>query len=84
MSGVRELGIDASFIKKEHNYVTNFADMIERRVIDAQAEKDSKIIDEFVEQLEQKSGSHERIEHICIDMFPLILLAQLQRFRMAR
>ena len=70
LSGVRELGIDETSSKKGHNYVTVFADMVERRVIYSQAGKDSKIIDNFAEQLEQKGGSRERIEHICIDMSP--------------
>jgi len=44
--------------------------MGERRIIDAQAGKDSKSIDNFVEQLEQNGDSRECIEHICIDMSP--------------
>ena len=68
LSEVSEIGIDETSVKKGHKYITIVADMVERRVINAQAGKDSKIFDKFAEQLEQKGGNRNNIKQICIDM----------------
>ena len=81
LSSVCEIGIDETSSKKGHNYVTVFADMAQRRVIDVQEGKDSKTIAGFVEQLELKGGDRKQIEQVCIDMSPAFVAGTLEMFQ---
>ena len=68
LSDVSSIGIDETSIKKGHKYVTVFADMEQRRVVDVQEGKDAKTINGFVKQLELKGGNRNKISQISIDM----------------
>ena len=56
LSGVSQLGIDATSNKKGYKYVTIFVDMAQRRVIDVHTGKGSNTITNFVEHLELQDG----------------------------
>jgi transposase len=80
LSDVCEIGIDETSSKKGHHYVTVFADMAQRRVIDVQEGKDSETIVGFVDQLELKGGDRKQIEQVCIDMSPAYVAGTLEMF----
>jgi len=73
LSEVSQLGIDETSSKKGHKYVTVFVDMENCNVIDVQEGKGSKTVTNFVEHLESKSGNHNQIDNVCIDMSPTLI-----------
>lgn len=67
MSAVSSLGIDETS-KKGHNYITVFADLEQKRVLDVQSGKDSTTVGKFVQTLEEHCGKPENVKVITADM----------------
>ena len=68
MSEVEWIGVDEMNCRKGHDYLTVFADLLERRVLFATEGKDSGTIEAFVEALSKHKG--HPITQAAIDMSP--------------
>jgi len=68
MSGVREIGVDETSRQSGHEYVTLFADMMQRRVLFVTEGKDAQTIAAFSDDLRRHGGTAEQIEKVCMDM----------------
>jgi len=62
------LGVDELAIRKGHNYVTIFADMMAKGVLYAVPGKDSSTWKAFIKELKKHSGCAEQIECVSMDM----------------
>lgn len=70
MSEVEWIGVDEMNCRKGHDYLTVFADLLERRVLFATEGKDSGTIEAFVEALSKHKGHPQAITQAAIDMSP--------------
>jgi transposase len=62
------LGIDETFAKKGHDYITLFHDLDKKRLLFATPGKDNETVKAFVEDLTAHKGAAENITAACIDM----------------
>lgn len=69
-STVESIGIDETSSRKQHAYISVFMDLDERRVVFADSDRDSSVIERFAEDLEDHGGDREAIERVCMDMSP--------------
>jgi transposase len=64
------IGADEMNRRKGHNYITVFADLVNRRVLFGTAGKDADVWKAFVEELEAHNGCAKAITQVAIDMSP--------------
>jgi transposase len=62
------IGADEMNIRKGHNYITVFADLVAKRVIFATEGKDAQTWTRFVEELEKHNGHRHAITQASMDM----------------
>jgi transposase len=67
-SNVCCVGVDELNIRKGHEYVSVFADLVAKRVLFATEGKDQKTWDKFVEALEKHNGHRHAITQASMDM----------------
>jgi transposase len=67
-SGIRQLGLDETSVRKGHDYVTVAADIEERRVVHVTPGKDAAAIGRIKEHLSSKGCEADQIKTSCIDM----------------
>ena len=67
-SGVCCVGVDELNIRKGHEYVSVFADLVAKRVLFATEGKDHQTWDKFVEALEKHNGHRHSITQASMDM----------------
>lgn len=72
-SDISQIGIDETSRAKNHEYITLFVDLIEKRTIYIADGKSSKTIKEFSENLELHGGSNEQISDVSCDMSPAFI-----------
>jgi transposase len=70
LADVREIGIDETSIKKEHNYVTIVADLNAKRTVFVTKGKDASTVEEFAQTLSNKGGSVNNIITVSMDVSP--------------
>jgi transposase len=68
LSELVHLGVDEMSIRKGHEYLTVFADLLERRVIFATEGKDSATFRTFCEELLRHNGHPYSVTKVAIDM----------------
>lgn len=73
LKDVKQIGIDETSTKKGHSYVTVVADMENKRSIFVTEGKDASTIEKFAKTLEEKGGSKDKIETVCMDMSPAFI-----------
>lgn len=67
-SKVSAIGMDETSIKKGHNYISLFVDLLMRRTIHISEGKDHKVVEDFVESFESSSGKASEIRDVSCDM----------------
>ena len=67
-SGVVHVGVDEMNRRKGHNYLTVFADLVERRVLFATEGKDHTTFAAFAEELMRHNGHPHAIQRVAMDM----------------
>jgi transposase len=72
-SEVKTIGTDETSIKKGHNYISLFVDLIERKTIHIAEGKDHTTVTSFVEDFEQHGGKKENIKDVSCDMSPAFI-----------
>jgi len=68
MSELTHLAVDEMSSRKGHNYLSVFADLIERRVIFATEGKDHTVFRRFVEELAAHNGHPKSITKVAMDL----------------
>ena len=69
-SGVVCVGCDELNMRKGHNYVSVFCDLIGKRVLFATEGKDKRAWESFVSELDRHNGHPRAITEVSIDMSP--------------
>lgn len=70
LSNVCCVGVDEMSVRKGHEYISVFADLVARRVIFATEGKDKETWMKFVEALEKHNGHRHAITQASMDMSP--------------
>ncbi len=68
LSGLVHLGVDELNCRKGHNYLTVFADLVNRRVVFATEGKDHTTFQRFAEEILKHNGHPKAITAVAIDM----------------
>lgn len=69
-SGVCCVGVDEMSIRKGHEYISVFADLVAKRVIFATEGKDAQTWTRFVEAFEKHNGHRHAVTQVSMDMSP--------------
>ena len=69
-SNVCCVGVDEMSVRKGHEYVSVFADLVRKRVLFATEGKDSEVWLKFVEALEKHNGHRHSLTQASMDMSP--------------
>jgi transposase len=64
------VGADEMNRKKGHNYVTVFADLVERRVLFGTEGKDAEVWERFAQELQAHNAHPKAVTQVAIDMSP--------------
>jgi len=83
-SNVCCVGVDEMSVRKGHEYVSVFADMVAKRVLFATEGKDKETWVKFVEALEAHNGHRHAINQVSMDMSPAYESGVAQNCRNAR
>jgi transposase len=70
MSTVTKIGVDETSWKSNHQYITLFADLAERRVLFVTEGKDAQTVAAFRHDLAEHQGKPDQIETVCMDLSP--------------
>lgn len=68
MSGVRQMGIDETSVKKGHEYLTVVHDLEAKRLLFACPGRDHTTVAAFAQDLAAHGGDPAAVEHVCMDM----------------
>ena len=72
-SEVQELGIDETFRRRGHNYITVFVDLAKAKVLFVTGGKDAGTLAAFGADLGQHHGHAGQIREVCCDMSPAFI-----------
>jgi transposase len=72
-SGTTKLGMDETSLKKGHNYITLFVDLLHKKTIHISSGKDHKTVHDFVKSLESSKGDRMKITDVSCDMSPAFI-----------
>ena len=72
-SEMKAVGMDETSLKKGHNYITLFVDMIKKKTTFITEGKDNKTVKAFAENLEENKGSRANIKDVSCDMSPAFI-----------
>lgn len=72
-SQVSQVGIDETSRAKNHEYITLFVDLLEKRTIYITEGKDSKTVTKFRKDLELHNGNPSQITDVSCDMSPAFI-----------
>jgi transposase len=72
-SDVVKIGIDETSLKKNHNYITLFVDLEEKRTVFVTDGKDHETVERFAADLRRHGGEEEQIEFVSADMSPAFI-----------
>jgi transposase len=67
------LGMDETPVAKDHDYITLFVDLEERKTCHISDGKDHQTVAEFVEILEAKQGDRRQVKQVSCDMSPAFI-----------
>ena len=79
-SGVTQLGIDETSVRKGHDYVTVAADLETGRVLHVTPGKDQTTIERIKDHLVSKGVEPEQVTDACIDMSPSFIAGMVEHF----
>jgi transposase len=69
-SNVCCVGVDEMSVRKGHEYISVFADLVRKRVLFATEGKDQETWQKFVESLEKHNGHRHALAQVSMDMSP--------------
>jgi transposase len=72
-SRVKTLGVDETSVRKGHNYISLFVDLIAKKTIFITEGKDHSVVSDFVLTLESNGGKREQIQDVSCDMSPAFI-----------
>jgi len=72
-SSVKQVGVDETFSKRGHNYVTVFVDLEGPKTVFATKGKDASTLSRFKEDLVAHGGDANAVEEVCCDMSPAFM-----------
>lgn len=72
-SAMKAVGMDETSLKKGHNYITLFVDMLQKKTTFISEGKDNKTVKSFAENLEENKGSRANIKDVSCDMSPAFI-----------
>lgn len=72
-SEVTQVGVDETSMKKNHDYISLFVDLKNRKTIFITEGKDSQTVTDFVKDLEGHGGNRENIKDVSCDMSPAFI-----------
>jgi len=72
-SEICRIGVDETSKKKNHDYITLFVDLKEKRTLYITEGKSSATVKDFVEDLESHAGKAEKITDVSCDMSPAFI-----------
>ena len=72
-SAMKTVGMDETSLKKGHNYITLFVDMIKKKTTFIAEGKDNKTVKSFAENLEENKGKRVNIKDVSCDMSPAFI-----------
>jgi len=64
------VGVDEMSVRKGHEYISVFADLVRKRVLFATAGKDHQVWEDFVAALEKHNGHRHALTQVSMDMSP--------------
>ena len=67
------LGLDETSLKKNHNYITLFVDLVKRKIVHITEGKSNKTVVDFVEFLISHKGDPDKITDVSSDMSPAFI-----------
>jgi len=67
-SAVQAVGLDDKSVRRGHDYVTVFADLVERKVLFVADGRKAEAIEEFRWDLIDHGGDPDQIKEVCLDM----------------
>lgn len=67
-SYVTAIGMDETSVKKGHNYISLFVDLLHRKTIHIAEGKDHKTVIDFVEMFERHNGKASQVSDVSCDM----------------
>ncbi|QZT34570.1 ISL3 family transposase [Caldalkalibacillus thermarum TA2.A1] len=73
LSTVRRIAIDETSVRRGHDYITLFVDVDTKKVLFATEGKDSSVLSQFKQHLEDKGIPASQIEECCCDMSPAFI-----------
>lgn len=68
MSGVRQVGVDETSVKKGHEYITVVHDLQAKRLLFACPGRDHETVAAFAQDLAAHGGDPAAVAHVCMDM----------------
>lgn len=72
-SHVDTIGIDETSIRKGHNYISLFVDLLQRKTIHISEGKSNKTVKDFVSAFERYNGKASEIKDVSCDMSPAFI-----------
>lgn len=73
LAEVSVVGVDETSVRKGHDYVSLFVDLIQKRTIFVTAGKNSETVTEFAKDLSLHQGNPENITQVSCDMSPAFI-----------
>ena len=67
------IGMDETSIKKGHNYITLFVDLLQKKTIHITPGKDHRTVYDFVESFEAFDGKADQVSDVSCDMSPAFI-----------
>lgn len=83
-SDVEKVGCDETALKKGHNYISLFVDLIKKKTIFVTEGKSSKTVKDFALALEQHNGNRNNIKDVSCDMSPAFIKGVREEFSEAK
>ena len=82
-SSISSIGVDETYHRKGHEYITVFADIHTGRIIFICKDKDASTLASFSDALKEHNGVLEQIRDICCDMSPTFIKVIYKQFPLA-
>lgn len=70
---VEAIGVDETSIKRGHNYISLFVDLLKKKTIFVTEGKDHQTVTAFVDFLESTNGVRDKIKDVSCDMSPAFI-----------
>ena len=67
------LGLDETSLKKNHNYITLFVDLVKRKIVHITEGKSNKTVVDFADFLKNHKGDPDKITDVSSDMSPAFI-----------